>query len=173
MILFWLFCGFCGKLLLEETLDSIGGLWLRRKYPCQPVVGVGVVIVDCGRLVLVRRGAEPALGKWSFPGGAVELGEAVRDAAIREAKEECGLEVELVKDTPMDAYDILTMDESERLRYHYVLLQFLAQPKEGALKPTIDVTDTRWVPLEEVENYDLTESVRLFFRKHRNELEKH
>ncbi|MHC3129981.1 MAG: hypothetical protein IBV52_07920 [Candidatus Bathyarchaeota archaeon] len=72
----------------------------------------------------------------------------------------------------MDAYDILTMDESGRLRYHYVLLQFLAQPKEGALKPTSDVTDARWVPLEEVEKYDLTESVRLFFRKHRNELEK-
>jgi 8-oxo-dGTP diphosphatase len=158
---------------LEETVESIGGLWLRREYPSQPVVGVGVVIVDGGRLVLVRRGAEPALGKWSFPGGAVELGEAVRDAAVREAKEECGLEVELVEDRPMDAYGILTMDESGRLRYHYVLLQFLAQPKEGALKPTSDVTDARWVPLEEVENYDLTESVRLFFRKHRNELEKH
>lgn len=145
---------------------------MRRKYPGQPVVGVGVVIVEYGRLVLVRRGAEPALGKWSFPGGAVELGEAVRDAAVREAKEECRLEVELVEDRPMNAYDILTMDESGRLRYHYVLLQFLVQPKEGALKPTSDVTDTRWVPLEEVENYDLTESVRLFFRKHRNELEK-
>ena len=145
---------------------------MRRKYPGQPVVGVGVVIVEYGRLVLVRRGAEPALGKWSFPGGAVELGETVRDAAVREAKEECGLEVELVEDRPMDAYDILTLDESGRLRYHYVLLQFLAQPKEGALKPTSDVTDTRWVPLEEVEKYDLTESVRLFFRKHRNELEK-
>jgi len=70
MMLFWLFLRFCGRLLLEETLDSIGGLWLRREYPLQPVVGVGVVIVDCGRLVLVRRGAEPALGKWSFPGGA-------------------------------------------------------------------------------------------------------
>jgi len=81
--------------------------------------------VDRGRLVLVRRSAEPALGKWSFPGGAVELGETVRDAAIRETKEECGLDVELVEDTPMDAYDILKVDEDERLRYHYVLLQFL------------------------------------------------
>jgi len=146
---------------------------LRRKYPSQPVVGVGVVIVNRGRLVLVKRGAEPALGKWSFPGGAVELGEAVRDAAVREAKEECGLDVELVEDRPMDAYDILTLDQSERLRYHYVLLQFLAQPKEGALKPTSDVTDARWVPMEEVETYDLTESARLFFRKYRKELEKH
>jgi 8-oxo-dGTP diphosphatase len=169
----WLFCGFCGRLLLEETVDSIGGLLLRREYPSQPVVGVGVVIVDCGRLVLVRRGAEPALGKWSFPGGAVELGEAVRDAAVREAREECGLDVELVDDVPMDVYDVLRVDEGGRLRYHYVLLEFLARPKEGVLKATSDVTDVRWVPLEEVEKYDLTESVRLFFRKHRKELEKH
>jgi 8-oxo-dGTP diphosphatase len=157
---------------LEETVDSIGGLLLRREYPYQPVVGVGVVIVDCGKLVLVKRGAEPALGKWSFPGGAVELGEAVRDAAVREAREECGLDVELVEDKPMDAYDILTLDESGRLRYHYILLQFLARPKDGVLEPTSDVTDARWVPLEEVEKYDLTESVRLFFRKYRNKLEK-
>ena len=154
-------------------MDSIGGLWLRREYPSQPVVGVGVVVVNCGSLLLVRRGAEPALGKWSFPGGAVELGEAVRDAAVREAREECGLDVELVGDRPMDVYDILKVDEGGRLRYHYVLLEFLARPKEGVLKPTSDVTDARWVPLEEVEKYDLTESVRLFFRKHRNELEKH
>ncbi|MQY61851.1 NUDIX domain-containing protein [archaeon] len=105
--------------------------------------------------------------------GAVELGAAVRDAAIRETKEECGLDVELVEDTPMDAYDILKLDEDERLWYHYVLLQFLVQPKDGALKPTSDVTDARWVPLKEVENYDLMKSVRCFFRKHRNELEKH
>ena len=146
---------------------------MRREYPSQPIVGVGVVIVDRGRLVLVRRGVEPALGKWSFPGGAVELGEAVRDAAVREAREECGLDVELLDGAPMDVYDILKVDDGGRLRYHYVLLQFLARPKEGVLKPTSDVTDARWVPFEEVENYDLTESVRLFFRKHRKELEKH
>jgi ADP-ribose pyrophosphatase YjhB (NUDIX family) len=164
--------GFCGRLLFEEPLDSVGGLLLRRKYPSQPVVGVGMVIVDCGRLVLVRRGAEPALGRWSFPGGAVELGEAVRDAAVREAKEECGLDVELVEDRPMDVYDIRNIDESGRLLYHYVLIQFFARPKKGALKATSDVTDARWVPFEEVEKYDLVESVRSFFRKHRKELEK-
>ena len=173
MMLFDCFVGLAVDYYERKCSENIGGLLLRREYPCSPVVGVGAVIVDCGRLVLVKRGAEPALGMWSFPGGAVELGEAVRDAVVREAKEECGLAVELVEDTPMDAYDILTLDESGRLRYHYVLLQFLARPKQGKLEPTSDVTDARWVPLEEVENYDLTESVRLFFRKHRNELEKH
>jgi mutator protein MutT len=150
-----------------------GGVKLRRDYPRQPIVGVSAVIVKNQKIVLVKRGVEPAFGKWSFPGGAVELGEAVRDAAIREVKEECGLEVELVTDVPMDVYDIMTPDKDMRLRYHYVLLQFLARPKKGTLKPTSDVTEARWVSLDEIENYDLTESVRSFFKKHRNELEKH
>ncbi len=114
---------------MPVMLGCVGCLLLRREYPCRPVVGVGAVIVDRGRLVLVRRGAEPALGTWIFLGGAVELGETARDAAVREAKEECGLEVELVEDTPMDVYGILKLDEDERLWYHYVLLQFLAKPK--------------------------------------------
>lgn len=143
---------------------------MRREYPLQPIIGVGAVIVECGRLVLVKRGAEPALGKWSFPGGAVELGETVRDAVIRETKEETRLDVELVEDRPMDAYDILTLDKTGRLRYHYVLLQFLVRPKHGKLEPTSDVTEARWVSFEEVENYDLAESVRSFFIKHRKEL---
>ena len=143
---------------------------MRREYPVQPIIGVGAVIVECGRLVLVKRGAEPALGKWSFPGGAVELGETVRDAVIRETKEETRLDVELVEDRPMDAYDILTLDKTGRLRYHYVLLQFLVRPKHGKLEPTSDVTEARWVSFEEVETYDLAESVRSFFIKHRKEL---
>ena len=146
---------------------------MRREYPLQPIIGVGAVIVECGRLVLVKRGAEPALGKWSFPGGAIELGETVRDAVIRETKEETRLDVKLVEDRPMDAYDILTLDKTGRLRYHYVLLQFLVRPKQGKLEPTSDVTDARWVPFEEVEKYDLAESVRSFFVKHRKELQKH
>ena len=143
---------------------------MRGEYPLQPIIGVGAVILDCSKIVLVKRGAEPALGKWSFPGGAVELGETVRDAVIRETKEETGLDIELVEDTPMDAYNILALDKTGRLRYHYVLLQFLARPKHGKLEPTSDVTDARWVPLEEVENYDLAESVRSFFIKHKKEL---
>ena len=145
---------------------------MRREYPLQPVVGVGAVIVDHGMLVLVMRGAEPGRGKWSFPGGAVELGEAVRDAVVRETREEVGLDVELVGGTPMDAYDILTLDKGGRLQYHYVLLQFLARPKRGKLEPTSDVIDARWVPLEDVEKYDLAESVRSFFVKHQKKLEK-
>ncbi len=143
---------------------------MKREYPNQPIVGVGSVVVKNGNVVLVRRGTEPALNKWSIPGGAVELGETVRNAVIRETREECGLEIELATNIPMDTSDILVLGKDERFKYHYVLIQFLARCKSGILKPNHDITDARWVPLTEVENYDLTESVRLFFRKHLNEL---
>ena len=144
---------------------------MRREYPTQPIVGVGAVIVQDGKLVLVKRGVEHSKGKWSIPGGAVELGEGVRDTAIREAKEECGLDIELVGDKPMDAIDNMVPDEKGRLQYHYILLQFLARPKKGTLRPASDVTDVKWVPVEEVEKYDLANTFRAFFKKHRKELE--
>lgn len=134
-------------------------------------MGVGAVIVQDGKLVLIRRGVEPDKGKWSIPGGGVELGETVGDAAVREAKEECGLDIELFEDRPMDALDKMVPGEKGRLKYHYVLLQFLARLKGGTLKPTSDATEARWVPLEEVERYNLTDSFRAFFKKHRKELE--
>ncbi|PVX26742.1 MAG: NUDIX hydrolase [Candidatus Bathyarchaeum sp.] len=160
-------------MILVKGCGCVGGLLLKREYPSSPVVGVGAVIVECGRVVLVKRGAEPSLGKWSFPGGVVELGEKVRDAVVRETKEETGLDVELIRDAPMDAYDIFALDKQGRLWYHYVLLQFLVRPKQGVLKATSDVTDARWVSLEEAENYNLAESVRSFIKKHIKELQKH
>jgi 8-oxo-dGTP diphosphatase len=145
---------------------------LKREYPSQPILGVGAVILEDGKIVLVRRGVEPALGKWSIPGGAVELGEAVKDAVKREAQEECGLIIELIEDKPVDVFDNIVMDENGHLRYHYILLQFLFRSTGGFLKSASDVTDARWFPLDEVENYNLTESFRLFFLEHQNELEK-
>jgi len=133
-------------------------------------VGVGALIVHEGKLILVKRGVEPAKGKWSIPGGAVELGERIRDALIREVKEECGLNVEIALETPMDAIDNITAGKDGHLQYHYVLLQFLVQLKGGTLKPASDAADAKWVPLDEVEKYNLTKSFRSFFKKHQEEL---
>jgi len=143
---------------------------LKREYPTQPVVGVGALIVHEGKLLIVKRGVEPSKGKWSIPGGAVELGEKIRDALLREVKEECGLDVGIALERPMDAIDNITMSKDGRLQYHYVLLQFLARLKGGTLKPASDVLDAKWVPLNEVEKYDLTKSFRSFFQKHQEEL---
>jgi len=145
-------------------------LKLKREYPKQPLVGVGAVVINEGKMILVKRGVEPGKGKWSIPGGLVELGETIREATIREAKEETGLDVKIVVDRPLDALDNIDIDKKGGLRYHYVLIQFLTRPKKGTLKPSSDVLDAKWVPLEEVETYDLTKPFRKFFTKHKDEL---
>jgi 8-oxo-dGTP diphosphatase len=143
---------------------------LKREYPLQPIVGVGALIVHDNRLVLVKRGVEPGKGQWSIPGGAVNLGEEVRTAAVREANEECGLDIEIANEEPMDAVDNIFRDEKGGFIYHYVLLQFLARPRGGKLKPGSDVLAVEWVPLDKVETYNLTKSFRVFFKRHRDEL---
>jgi ADP-ribose pyrophosphatase YjhB (NUDIX family) len=148
----------------------VGDLDLRREYPNQPIVGVGALIVDEGKLVLIKRGVEPRKGKWSIPGGAVELGEKVRDAVVREAEEESGLKVEIVTNRPLDTVDNIIEDENKRLQYHYVLLQFITHPKSGTLNPGGDALEAKWVLFSEVETYDLTDSFRSFFKEHQSEL---
>lgn len=145
---------------------------MKREYPTQPIVGVGALIVHDGRLVLVRRGVEPGKDRWSIPGGAVDLGEKVREAALREAEEECGLDIEIVDERPMDVVDSIYTGKEGKFRYHYVLLQFLTRLRGGKLRPGGDALDARWVPLEEVETYELTERFRSFFKRHRDKLER-
>jgi len=145
---------------------------LKREYPSQPIVGVGALILNQGKILLVKRGVEPGKGKWSIPGGAVELGEGVREATIREAKEESGLDVEIIDNRPIDAVDSMSISEDRRLKYHYVLLQWYTRPIGGTLKPGSDVLEAEWVPLKEVEKYDLTKPFRAFFQKHKHELQK-
>jgi len=145
---------------------------LKREYPIRPIVGVGAVILQDGKLILVKRRAEPGKDRWSIPGGSVHLGEKVRDATIREAKEESGLDIEIVDDRPMDAFDSIITDERGRTKYHFTLLEFLAKPKGGTLQADEDAAEARWVTLEEIKKYDLTNSFRVFFEKHEDELKR-
>jgi len=160
------------KHILISSEIIIGGPNLKRKYPTQPIVGVAGVVMQNGKLLIIKRGVDPAKGKWSIPGGAVELGEMIREALVREVREECGLTVEIALQRPLDAIDNIIVGEERRLQYHYVLLQFLVRLKGGTLKPASDVLDARWVPIDEVEEYDLTRSFRDFFIKHKEELKK-
>ena len=145
---------------------------MRREYPIRPIVGVGAVILQEGKIILVKRRAEPGRGRWSIPGGTVHLGEKVRDATLREAKEESGLDIELVDDRPFDVFDSIIVDDRGRTQYHFTLLEFLAKPKGGSLTAGEDAADARWVSLDEVKKYDLTNSFRVFYEKHENELRK-
>jgi len=139
-----------------------------REYPTRPLVGTGALILKGGKLLLIKRGAQPGQGKWSIPGGLVELGENVQDAMIREVKEEVGLDVEAVK--LMDVFDSVTLDEKGRIQYHFVVVNFLVRILGGSLQTADDVLEAKWVPIDEVKDYNLTKSFRAFFEKHKDAL---
>lgn len=143
---------------------------MSREYPKRPIVGAGACILREGKLLLIRRGAEPGKGRWSIPGGLVELGENVEDAMVREAKEEVGLDVKAVK--LVDVFDSLTLDDLGRVQYHFVVVNFLVRIVGGRLHTADDVTESKWVHLDEVEKYELTRSFRTFFEKHKENLMK-
>lgn len=142
---------------------------MRREYPLRPIIGIGAIIVCDGRILMVKRGSEPGKGKWSVPGGIVELGETVRETVVREVKEECGLDVET--DGLIDVVDNIIRDENGKIRYHFVILDFFVKVKGGTLKLD-EVLDARWVPLEEAEKYDLTKTFRAFLQRNRDLLKK-
>ena len=143
---------------------------MKRLYPDQPVVGVGAVIVKECKIVLIKRGNEPSKGKWTIPGGLVELAESPEQAVIREAKEETGLDVDAP--TLIDVVSNVDFDEKLKVKYHYVIIDYFVHVKEGIAQASSDALELRWVPFEEVEKYDLTASFRLFFRHNREKLGK-
>lgn len=118
-----------------------------REYPDNPLVGVGAVIVRDQRVLLIRRGQAPLLGEWSLPGGVLECGETLREAAVREAREETGLVVETVD--MLGVYERI-IREDERVRYHYVLIDFLCRPVGGELKAGSDAAEVGWFTREEL-----------------------
>ena len=127
---------------------------MRREYPEAPIVGVGAVVIDGGRVLLVRRGQEPLKGEWSLPGGALELGETLQQGVVREVLEETGLTV--VPAGIVEILDRITHDEaSGQIRYHYVLIDFICRVAGGTLRGASDVDDARWVPRDALHDYEL------------------
>jgi ADP-ribose pyrophosphatase YjhB (NUDIX family) len=115
---------------------------MRREFPETPLVGVGAVVVKDGRVLLVRRGTEPLKGHWSLPGGLVDLGEALSAGVVREVMEETGLIVE-----PVELIELLDRihREGERIRYHYVIADYLCRVVGGQLQAASDADAVRWV----------------------------
>jgi len=144
---------------------------VKRLYPEQPIVGVGVVILKQGNLLLGKRLNEPAKGKWSIPGGVVELGETLEQTAIREAKEETCLDVS--NPLLLDVVDTIDFDANGKVMYHFVIADYLVTPTTtNEPSAASDAAELQWVPFNEVENYDLTRSFRFFFQRNREKLEK-
>ena len=134
-----------------------------REYPEVPRIGVGAVVLRNGHVLLVRRDRPPAEGKWSLPGGLVNLGETTEAAAVREVAEECGLRVRL--QGLAGVVERIISDPDGRVRYHYVLIDYVAAPEGGELRPGSDAGDARWVPLSELGRYETTEGLASMVNK--------
>ncbi|HEY2861674.1 MAG TPA: NUDIX hydrolase [Terracidiphilus sp.] len=121
----------------SETMKN-----MQREYPLSPLVGVGAVIVYQGRVLLVQRGREPMKGKWTVPGGLIEVGETLSEAVVRETREETGIEVE-----PVELIELLDRIHREegRVRYHYVIADYLCRVVGGTLAAADDAAAVRWV----------------------------
>jgi len=135
----------------------------RRLYPEKPIVGVGALIQDGERYLLIKRAAEPDAGFWSIPGGLVEIGERAEDAAVREAMEETGLEVEVVE--LLDVVDKIIRDEESRIKFHFVIVDYLVRPVKGSLRAASDALEARWVKAEEIPAYDISPTLVPLLRR--------
>jgi 8-oxo-dGTP diphosphatase len=136
---------------------------MKRDYPERPIIGVGAVIVRGDRVLLVRRATEPLKGEWSVPGGALELGEKLRDGVAREALEETGLQVEV--GPVLEVIDSIFTDDDGRTQYHYVLIDFLCHPQPGEALPGSDVSEVLWVAESDLAAQHLRDSVVQVLRK--------
>jgi len=130
----------------------------RREYPDTPLVGVGTVTIKNGKILLVRRAFDPGAGKWSIPGGLVEVGEKLSEAAARETEEETGIKVDILE--LINVFDMIDLDGEKRTKYHYVLVDFLSKPVGGRERPSDEVTEMKWVTFEEARTMDLTRTAR-------------
>jgi 8-oxo-dGTP diphosphatase len=153
---------------------------LSREYPDRPVVGVGGVVIEKGRALLIRRGSEPLLGQWSIPGGTLELGESLENGVVRELKEETGLTVRIVE--MIEVFDRIYKDEADARggemlessgvtakkrgpRFHYVIIDYLCERLDGEAKAGSDVTDVAFATEDELAKYGLTETATRILRK--------
>jgi 8-oxo-dGTP diphosphatase len=125
---------------------------LQREYPLSPLVGVGGIVVHENKVLLVRRGTEPLKGQWSIPGGLIDVGETLREAVMREVREETGLEVE-----PIELIELLDRihREDDRVRYHYVIADYLCRVEGGTLLAASDAEAVRWVERAEWNSHSI------------------
>jgi 8-oxo-dGTP diphosphatase len=135
--------------ILKKELEAL----MRREYPNGPVLGVGGVVFNNENVLLVRRGKEPGYGKWSIPGGAIELGETLKEGLLREIMEETGLQVEV--GGMVEVVEWVNRDENNRVKYHYVLADFWCKCLSVEINPSSDALEARWVLFSEISNYDL------------------
>ena len=139
---------------------------MRRDYPERPIVGVGGVVFDGDQVILVRRGSPPSYGAWSLPGGAVEVGETLEEAIVREVAEEIGLEV--TAEEVVAVLERIFLDPAGKVQYHYVLVDFLCRSTGGSLRPSSDALSCARVSLQSLADYSLTRETREVIQRARD-----
>jgi mutator protein MutT len=117
-------------------------------------VAVGAIVIDKGSILLVKRNTEPARGQWSLPGGRVELGETLREALVREVREETGIDVDV--DGLIGTAERVVHDDDGEIAYHYVILDYVCTPRSTDVKAGDDAAEVRWVPVGEMPDLHLT-----------------
>lgn len=145
-----------GRKKVEAHPGRSGGLSMSspNEFPDRPVPAVGAIVFRDGAVLLVKRGSEPNRGRWSIPGGSLEVGETVEEAAARETLEETGVEVRPIQ--TVDVREYVGRDDSGRIRWHYVLIGVLCEYRAGEPRPGSDADNARFVPLRELAEYDVT-----------------
>ena len=126
---------------------------MNREFPEQPLIGVGSIIIEGDRIVLVKRAHPPNQGHWSIPGGVLEVGEMVREAAVREAREETGLIIE--PGELLGVFDRILREPGQRVQYHYVLIDFLCRKVGGELRAASDAAEVQWFTREDLHTLNL------------------
>jgi 8-oxo-dGTP diphosphatase len=132
-----------------------------REYPDLPISCVGAVVRKDGKILLVKRGQEPGKGMWSIPGGAIELGETIYEAAAREVLEECSVKIKIER--VLDAVENIVKDGRGRIRFHYVIIDLQAEYVGGRLEAGTDAAECGWFTPEEAAGMDLTPTLRAMF----------
>ena len=131
---------------------------MRREYPDQPIVAVGAAVCRDGKVLVVQRGKEPSRGIWTVPGGVVDLGEQMCEAAAREVREECGLHIDVGR--VIGILDNIVRDRDDTIRYHYAIVDLAARYVSGELQISDELMDAAWITPDQFDEYDLSQKAR-------------
>jgi mutator protein MutT len=136
---------------------------MKREYSEHPIVGVGALIKKDDSVLLLKREHEPGKGKWSLPGGLVNLGEKIRNAIKREVEEEVGLRVDVV--SIVDVFDSIEYDGKRRIRFHYVIVGFTVKPVGGEVRGSEEASQVKWFRADELKDLEMTSTTRKLLKK--------
>ena len=135
---------------------------MNQEFNNKPLIAVGVLVINKNKALIIKRGEEPNKFLWSIPGGLVEIGEELEEAAIREIKEEMGIDVKIEK--VIGIFNCINRNKNE-IKYHYVIIDYIAKEFTGPIKTNKEILDFKWVKFNELHNYELTNTTRELFRE--------